>query len=180
MDKKRDPVDEQAVREAAQRLLTGQPRTAVAGRLSAVELAEEAGISRGRLYREFGDLKDDFLAGVARLHAGPPPETPRESALLERVNALESEVRDLKARLTAGSLEIAQRKNANDQFMRIINLLERQKQKLEGDVENARLRQARDRQTVESLRDQIRSMGDPDKPEGAIRVVGRGGTEEDP
>jgi hypothetical protein len=77
---------EEALREAMARLLVGRP-VKTDGRLTVVNLAIEAGVSRATANRAVG-LLADFRRAVAGLRArGPSPEDTRASAGEESRNA---------------------------------------------------------------------------------------------
>ncbi len=174
-----DPDVARRIAEAADRLLAGKPAVVPTGSLSVSMLAKEAGVARARLYDTYGDALAEFNARVEQHQVDPPAATPNEQALTERVVKLEEQVRDLKSRLAQANSEITIRKRANDQFMRIINLLERQKQVLEGKIESAHLKHERDARAIESLRGQALDPGDSSEPYGVTRLRPRSTPPED-
>lgn len=166
------------IQAAAQRLLSGEALLDLE-RSAPAQLATEAGVNRTRLYDTYPDLLADFTRQVEQRQVEPPAATPREQALIERVNALESDRRDLKERLAQANSEIDNRKRANEQFMRIINLVEREKQILEGRLSDARLRQRTDADTITALREQIMDMTGAQTPHGVTPLRPLGSTPED-
>lgn len=151
---KRTPEVEQAIREAADRLLSGQPKHATAGRLSAVELAEEAGISGGRLYRDYEDLKDEFLDTVTARKANPPPATDREARMLNEITSLKDRIALLEAELRDQKTSQGQWKAAMQAAFRIVNVLEQEAHNLRVDMGSKEKEIKRLRETIAGHRQQ--------------------------
>mgnify|MGYP000221069479 FL=1 len=116
--------EEQALREAAERLLNGRPTRVTTTRLSVGELVEESGVDRNRVYRHYEDLKDDFLARARQLTEAPPPATPRERELQSEVNALQEQLDAARERSEELGQDKKRWKEAAEAAFRIINLLE--------------------------------------------------------
>lgn len=132
---KRTPEVEQAIREAANRLLSGQPRHAEPGRLSGVQLAIEAEISRGRLYRDYEDLKDEFLDTVEERSADPAPATARESSMLDEITSLKDQIAVLEAQAREEREMHGKWKEAMEAAFRIVNVLEKEAHALRVDLQ---------------------------------------------
>ena len=178
---KRTPEGEQAIREAAERLLSGQPKHAKAGRLSAVELAEEAGISRPRLYRDYTDLKDEFLRAVEQGDADPTPATERETHLLEEVRSLKDRIAVLEAERREEKALQGQWREAARAAFRIVNVLEKEAHNLRVDIGSKEKRIERLSEIVAGHRQQ--GSASTGRPEFMVipgrqenRVEGRGHT----
>jgi len=166
-----DPSVERRIREASERLLSGQPRTVTSDRLSVVELSQEAGVSRARLYREYAHLKDEFLARAEEATADPPPATPREQALLDQVRAHEEEISSLTARLTDVTNGKSQWKEAAEAAFRIINLLEVQMNRTDSFKESRELRLARLERENERLNAQLEEAIAGSGPSASLTVL---------
>lgn len=151
---KRTPEVEQAIREAADRLLSGHPVHATAGRLSGVELAVEAGISRGRLYRDYADLKEAFLATVRERDADPAPATEREARLLDEITSLKDRIASLEAEFRDERELKGQWKQAMQAAFRIVNVLEKEAYNLQVDLESKEKEITRLRRTIAGHRQQ--------------------------
>jgi AcrR family transcriptional regulator len=167
----RDPETEKAVLEAAERLLAGQPRRATAGRLSAVELADEAGISKGRLYRDYNKEKKAFLDEVNRRRADPPPATAREQQLVGKIAALESDLADLRDRLTTADGYRERWEEAARAAFRIINVLEVEKLSYTDTLESQRATINRRDRTIERLKAQKAEMASRVRPEATVTRI---------
>jgi chromosome segregation ATPase len=124
---KADPAVAQAIKEAADRLLAGRPIKATAGRLSASELAIEAGVSRARLYDTYEDLKNAFEDQVKEQKADPPPATLREQELSDANEGLKQEVAALRDRLSVADGYRERWQEAAHAAFRIVNVLEVEK-----------------------------------------------------
>lgn len=103
------------IREAVERLLTGQPRTSD-GSFTVKTLAEEAGVNRMALYKRHADLKNEFEERV-RTETKQVPETEKQLratvAKLKKTIANQrtelEELRQLVTNLTLASAVLAQR-----------------------------------------------------------------------
>ncbi|MDH6709052.1 putative nuclease with TOPRIM domain [Kitasatospora sp. MAA19] len=98
------------IREAIERLLTGQAATSN-GSLTVVALAAEAGVHRMALLKRHADLKNEFYDRV-RTEAKQTPEPEKRlrktvTNLKERVSDLTKENTDLKNQLTQLTLASA-------------------------------------------------------------------------
>ena len=96
----RDPAVVRAIKAASQRLLAGTPEVVEVGRLSVSALAEEAGVSRNRLNREYQQEREEHVLAVMAAQAPGEPSTERERDLLAQVAALNDEVAGLRDRVT--------------------------------------------------------------------------------
>lgn len=175
--------EEQALREAAERLLSGRPTRVTTTRLSVGELAEESGVDRNRIYRQYANLKDDFLARAQQATDAPPPATPRERELQSEVDALQEQLDAAKGRAEELSQDKKRWKEAAEAAFRIINLLEVERdraaslsdsrdltiKRLENDIADLRNRQ------LDSLGDTTRRASVTRLPETGKRSVAAGG-----
>jgi len=119
------------IREAMDRLLAGTPLRSD-GALTIVALAAEAEVKRHILTHRHTDLKDEFYARVRA--QGHVPESERR--LRERLTQTEERLRSARA-------EIAELKEANSAFARIVNVLT---------VENAEFRKVPSSRSVTPLK----------------------------
>ncbi|HWI43594.1 MAG TPA: hypothetical protein VNS81_08220 [Nocardioides sp.] len=123
---KRHPEVEQAISDAAERLLSGQPMRSVTGDLSVAQLAVEAEVPRAWLYREYMDLKEDFERRAKGPRDTPPPGSAREEHLLTQIDALRARISDLEADIRSHSETTSRWKDAAHAAFRIVNVLEKE------------------------------------------------------
>lgn len=166
-----DPAIEKRIREAAERLLSGRPNVVNSDRLSVAELALEADVSRSSLYRAYKTVRKEFEGRVEEVTAEPPPASKREEQLLDDVERLTADVDELKERIAQLTSDKGQWKRASEAFIRVINLLEREKQQLEVKVETDARRIARQMKSISELRSRLLEYGESASSRPSLTVL---------
>ena len=118
----RDPAVVRAIKAASQRLLAGTPEVVEVGRLSVSALAEEAGVSRNRLNREYQQEREEHVLAVMASQAPGEPSTERERDLLTQVATLTDELASERDRVTELTRSKDSWKTAAEHFIRVAHL----------------------------------------------------------
>ncbi|MFC6154910.1 hypothetical protein [Nocardioides yefusunii] len=95
---KKNPDQSRDVRAAMERLLNGTPQTVHPASLNLKGLAQEAGVSRPSLYRQYKPLADEFLQRVEHLQSPDRPTTPQERAMRDELDEVRAQYAELEDR----------------------------------------------------------------------------------
>jgi hypothetical protein len=148
----RDPAVVRAIKAASQRLLAGAPEVVEVGRLSVSALAEEAGVSRNRLNREYQQEREEHVLAVMAAQAPGEPSTERERDLLAQVATLTDEVAALRDRMVEVTRSKDSWKTAAQHFIRAAHLKQVEVNRLKEKDEVARQVRSRLRRELDDAK----------------------------